>query len=121
MNEIDIQALKITQEAVLRLINQVAEKTAPKEETGFLFAPEVAKLLRVSTWHFYHVYPALGLTPDRRFGRKLRFKKSQVLQLLAQEPARRGRPPKRLAIRQPELALPTRLDEKAGTFSGARA
>lgn len=117
MTEIDIQALRLTQEAVLRLINKVAQETAPKQEPEFLFADDVAKLLRVSTWHFYHVYPSLGLVPDRRFGRRLRFKKAQVLQILAQDPPRRGRPPKRLATRQPELLLA----EKAGTFSGASA
>ena len=122
MNEIDYKALRMTQEAVLRLINEVAERSTPQKESEFLFAGEVAKLLRVSTWHFYHVYPSLGLHPDRRFGRKLRFKKAQVLQLLAQDPPRRGRPPKRLAVRQPEFSLPSRsLDEKDGTFSGARS
>jgi hypothetical protein len=122
MTEVDYKALRITQEAVLRLINEVAERSAPKEEPEFLFADEVAKLLRVSTWHFYHVYADLGLIPDRRFGRKLRFKKAQVVQLLAHEPARRGRPPKRLAIRQPELSLASdRMDKKDGTFTGARS
>jgi hypothetical protein len=110
MNETDYKALRITQEAILRLIDQVAVNNAPKKEPEFLFAPEVAKLLRISTWHFYHVYPSLGLVPDRRFGRKLRFKKAQVLQLLSQEPPRRGRPPKRLA------AL---LPKKDGTFEVA--
>jgi len=122
MEEIDYQALRITQEAVLRLINQVAEKSVPKKEPEFLFASEVATLLRVSTWHFYHVYPVLGLIPDRRFGRKLRFKKAQVLQILAQDPPRRGRPPKRLTIRQPELIPPSGKAEKIGaTFSGGIA
>lgn len=122
MNETDYKALRITQEAVLRLIDQVAEQSAPKKEPEFLFAGEVAKLLRISTWHFYHVYPSLGLVPDRRFGRKLRFKKAQILQLVAQDPPRRGRPPKRLGIRQPELSLPSRLsNEKPGTFPGVSA
>lgn len=121
MTETDYKALRITQEAILRLIDEAAEKSASKKEPEFLFAPEVARLLRISTWHFYHVYPSLGLVPDRRFGRKLRFKKAQVLQLLAQEPPRRGRPPKRLAALQPELSLRERLRaEKDGTFEGAR-
>lgn len=122
MNETDYKALRITQEAVLRLIDQVAEQSVPKKEPEFLLAGEVAKLLRVSTWHFYHIYSALGLVPDRRFGRKLRFKKAQVLQLLAQDPPRRGRPPKRLAVRQPEFMPPPPIsDEKPGTFSRATA
>lgn len=121
MNETDYKALRITQEAVLRLIDQVAERSGPKKEPEFLFAGEVAKLLRVSTWHFYHVYASLGLVPDRRFGRKLRFKKAQVLQLLAQEPPRRGRPPKRLAAPQPELSLRVRpFVEKDGTLQGSQ-
>ncbi|MDE2491546.1 MAG: hypothetical protein KGM24_11910 [Elusimicrobia bacterium] len=102
MTEIDIQALRLTQQAVLRLINQVAEKTEAKTEPEFLLAAEVAKLLRVSTWHFYHVYRSLGLVPDRRFGRKLRFERGRVMQLLAKAPRRRGRPPKRLNIEPPE-------------------
>jgi hypothetical protein len=121
MEEIDYKALRMTQEAVLRLIDQVAEKSAPRKEPEFLFAGEVAKLLRISTWHFYHVYPSLGLAPDRRFGRKLRFKKAEVLQLLAQDPPRRGRPPRRLAIRQPELSMTSRFSDKNdGVFLGAR-
>lgn len=118
MNEADYEALRLTQQAVLRLIDQVAERSAPKQEPEFLFADEVAALLRVSTWHFYHVYRSLGLVPDRRFGRKLRFKKEKVLQLLAQEPSRRGRPPKRLAALQP--ALPVDSAKKDGTFRGSR-
>ena len=121
MNEIDYKALRMTQEAVLRLIDQVAEQSAPKKEPEFLFVGEVAKLLRISTWHFYHVYPSLGLTADRRFGRKLRFKKAHVMQLLAQDPPRRGRPAKRLSARQPEFSSPSRPSgEKDGTFSGVR-
>lgn len=117
MNETDYKALRITQEAVLRLIDQVAERSAPRPEPEFLFADEVANLLRVSTWHFYHVYRSLGLVPDRRFGRRLRFKKEKVLQLLAQEPPRRGRPPKRVVALQP--ALPSGGPaEKDGTFRG---
>jgi hypothetical protein len=121
MNETDYKALRMTQEAVLRLIDQVAEKSAAKKEPEFLFAGEVAKLLRVSTWHFYHVYSSLGLVPDRRFGRKLRFKKAHVLELLAQDPPRRGRPPKRLSVRQPELSRSPLSDEKQGTFSRVSA
>lgn len=121
MNESDYKALRMTQEAVLRLIDQVARQSAPKKEPEFLFAGEVAKLLRVSTWHFYHVYPSLGLVPDRRFGRKLRFKKALVLQLLAKDAPRRGRPPKRLSVRQTEFSLPAcPSDEKGGTFTGVR-
>ncbi len=119
MSEIDYKALRITQEAVLHLIDQVAAQSALKNEPEFMFAGEVAKLLRVSTWHFYHVYPSMGLVPDRRFGRKLRFKKAHVLQFLAQDPPRRGRPPKHLAVRQPELSLSAHLlDKKDGTLSG---
>lgn len=122
MNETDFKALRITQEAVLRLIDQVAEQSTPEKEPEFLFAAEVAKLLRISTWHFYHVYSSLGLVPDRRFGRKLRFRKAHILQLLAQDPPRRGRPPKRIAIRQPEFSLrPGYSDEKPGTFSRVSA
>ena len=121
MNEIDYKALRMTQEAVLRLIDEVAERDRPRGQPEFLFAPEVAKLLRISTWHFYHIYRSLGLVPDRRFGRKLRFKKARVLELLAQDPPRRGRPPKRLGARQPELSADAgHLDEKDATFSGAR-
>ena len=122
MNESDYKALRMTQEAVLRLIDQVAKQSAPKKEPEFLFAGEVAKLLRVSTWHFYHVYASLGLVPDRRFGRKLRFKKALVLQLLAKDAPRRGRPPKRFAVKQPQLSLSSSLaDEKHGTFLGVSA
>ncbi|MDO8756869.1 MAG: hypothetical protein Q7J64_02560 [Elusimicrobiota bacterium] len=121
MNDTDYKALRMTQEAVLRLIDEVAKRSRPKDEPEFLFAGEVAKLLRISTWHFYHVYPLLGLVPDRRFGRKLRFKKVQVIQLLAHDPPRRGRPPKRLSVRQTELSLPAcPSDEKGGTFTGVR-
>ena len=121
MNETDYKALRITQEAVLRLIDQVAEQSALEKNPEFLFVGEVAKLLRISTWHFYHVYPSLGLVADRRFGRKLRFKKAQVLQFLAQAPPRRGRPPKHLSVRQPEFSLPgCPSDKNGGTFSGVR-
>ena len=121
MNDTDYKALRMTQEAVLRLINEVAERSRPKDEPEFLFVGEVAKMLRISTWHFYHVYALLGLAPDRRFGSKLRFKKDQIIQLLAHDPPRRGRPPQRLSVRQPEFSLPgCPSDEKGGTFTGVR-
>ncbi|MDX6769094.1 MAG: hypothetical protein SF051_06140 [Elusimicrobiota bacterium] len=90
MEEIDLKAVQITKEAVLRLIAE-ASRTAKKKEPDLLLADEVAKKLRLSKWRFYHVYKELGLVPVRRLGRKLLFPRVQVERLLGQEPARPGR------------------------------
>jgi hypothetical protein len=90
MEEIDLKAVQITKEAVLRLIAEAA-RTAKKKEPDLLLADEVAKKLRLSKWRFYHVYKELGLVPVRRLGRKLLFPRAQVERLLGQEPARPGR------------------------------
>lgn len=90
MEEIDLKAVQITKEAVLRLIAEAA-RTAKKKEPDLLLADEVAKKLRLSKWRFYHVYKGLGLIPVRRLGRKLLFPRTQVERLLGQESARPGR------------------------------
>lgn len=90
MEEIDLKAVQITKEAVLRLIAEAA-RAAKKKEPDLLLADEVAKKLRLSKWRFYHVYKDLGLVPVRRLGRKLLFPRAQVERLLGQEPVRPGR------------------------------
>lgn len=90
MEEIDLKAVQITKEAVLRLIAEAA-RVAKKKEPDLLLSDEVAKKLRLSKWRFYHVYKELGLVPVRRLGRKLLFPRAQVERLLGQEPSRPGR------------------------------
>jgi len=93
MEEIDLKAVQITKQAVLRLIAE-ASRAAKKQEPELLLADEVAKKLRLSKWRFYHVYKELGLVPVRGVGRKLLFPRVQVERLLGQEPPRPGRPAK---------------------------
>lgn len=93
MEEVDLKAVQITKEAVLRLIAE-ASRAAKKKEPDLLLADEVAVKLRLSKWRFYHVYKELGLIPVRGVGRKLLFPRGQVERLLGQEPPRIGRPAK---------------------------
>lgn len=93
MEEIDMRAVQITKEAVLRLIAE-ASRAAKNKEPDLLLADEVARRLRLSKWRFYHVYKDLGLVPVRRFGRKLLFPRAQVERLLGEGPAPLGRRPR---------------------------
>lgn len=116
MEEIDLKAVQITKEAVLRLIAEAA-RTAKKKEPDLLLADEVAKKLRLSKWRFYHVYKTLGLVPVRKLGRKLLFPRTQVERLLGQEPAHPGR-----QVRTP-FSRPLSRDAVnfPGTFQGPSA
>lgn len=91
MEEINLNAVQITKEAVLRLIAE-ASRAAKTKEPELLLADEVAVRLRLSKWRFYHVYKELGLVPVRGVGRKLLFPRVQVERLLGQELPRPGRP-----------------------------
>ena len=97
MNEIDLRALQLTQQAVLRLINEVADRTVQKERAReLMLAEEVAQAFRISKSRFYHVYEQIGLSPVKRFGRKLLFRRADVLKILEDKEPRRGRPPNRV-------------------------
>ena len=115
MNEIDLKAVQITKEAVLRLISE-ASRAAKMKEPELLLADEVAVRLRLSKWRFYHVYKELGLVPMRGVGRKLLFPRIQVERLLGQEPPRSGRPA-RNPFRRPIARDAVEID---GTYSAPR-
>lgn len=116
MEEIDLKAVQITKEAVLRLIAE-ASRVAKKKEPDLLLVDEVAKKLRLSKWRFYHVYKELGLVPVRGLGRKLLFPRVQVERLLGREPARPGRPA-RSSFSRP---LARDAADLPGTFQGPSA
>lgn len=114
MNESELKALQLTQHAVLGLINDVAERADRERPQELMIAAEVAQVLRMSLSRFYHVHTEIGLTPVRRFGRKLLFKRAEVTRLLdLQEPKKKGRPPNRI-----RPAAGAHFD---GTFLGLQA
>ena len=99
MNEIDLRALQLTQQAVLRLINEVADRSIQKERSQELMTvEEVSQTLRISRWRFYHVYKQIGLSPVKRFGRKLLFRRTDVMRIIECKEPRRGRPPNRVRL-----------------------
>ncbi|MFA6093854.1 MAG: hypothetical protein WCU88_09865 [Elusimicrobiota bacterium] len=99
MNETELQALKLTQQAILGLIDDIAKRIRQKEQTsGLMTLEEVAQALRISKWRLYHVYKQIGLCPVKRFGRKLLFRRSEVTEILARKEPRRGRPPNRVRL-----------------------
>ena len=106
MNENELRALQLTQEAVMRLISEVSERTIQKERVQELMTVgEVAQTLRISRWRLYHIYGELGLLPVKRFGRKLLFRRTEVMRLLERPEPRRGRPPNRLRMGDLQVAI----------------
>jgi hypothetical protein len=116
MEEVDLRAIQITKEAVLRLIAE-ASRASKRKEPDLLLADEVARRLRLSKWRFYHVYKELGLVPVRRIGRKLLFRRAEVERLLALGPARRGRPTQG-SVRRP---IARDAADFAATFQGPQS
>ena len=115
MNETELRALQLTQQAVLGLINDVAGRAEKERTKEFMTAGEVADALRMSRSRFYHVYTQAGLIPEKRFGRKLLFRRIEVMQLLCRPEPKRGRPPNRSRL----SAIPPPYHE--GTNPGLQA
>ncbi len=106
MDENDLRALQLTQQAVLRLVNEVSARAISKERSQELMtAQEAAQALRISRWRFYHIYATLGLKPVNRIGRKLLFRRSDLTGILEQPKTRRGRPPNRSKMESPQHLL----------------
>lgn len=116
MEEVDMRAVQIAKEAVLRLIAETS-RAAKKKEPDLLLADEVARRLRLSKWRFYHIYKELGLVPVRGVGRKLLFPREQVARVLGEVARPRPGRPRSVASRP----LSRDAAEIAGTSRGASA
>jgi len=98
MNETELKALQLTQQAVMGLIGDVAGRVEKGRAKDFMTVEEVAQALRMSRSRLYHVYAQIGLVPVKRFGRKLLFSRLAVAQLLGLHVPKKGRPPNRVRL-----------------------